>query len=443
MGAVEEWQEERDYDNDGADGGTGDLFAPVRVADGGDDRLDERKGGADTDEHDGGEEQNSPESGRGHFRDGQWVCQEADSKGSELVALFRLQAEEANDAKDGEGTDNFEERVGAGDNDGVLDSVGKGWIVRCECCEVAETNTGGEEDLTSGSLPDLTGSQLWTVPVAHVQLDAVNSVGERYTAAEEDENDDNRHAHGEIYNAARQTNTLEHAKIHNEPDKGNPADSLADKANVWVTGICRHRAIVIKCAGNGGCISDDILHVKFLSSAVPGQWGIEGVAEVDHDPTENGHIVGCNHITRHDGANTHSPRPFADSIEGNDTSTTGSLANRDLKNEERNCKKDEGDQVWEEPLQAIVLENNRRVSQDVSETNSAAHGRKHKGSPRRPLVTAIRRFFCVRSDDTENLLEDVHVWRSTFLTKRSVTWGGRSNAECGKGGGGEKKFQLA
>ncbi|QSS66879.1 hypothetical protein I7I51_03091 [Histoplasma capsulatum] len=432
--AVEERQEEGDGDDDGADEGTRDLFAPVGVADERDHRLDKGVGRAEADQHDGEEEHDAPEGGRRHLGDGQRVGQEADGEGPELVTRFRLQAEEADNAEDGEGTDDLVGRVGAGNDDGVLDGIGESGIVGGESSEVAEAHASGEENLTGGGLPDLPGGQLPAVPVGHVHLDALDGIGERDAAAEEDEDHHDGQAHGEVDDAAGEADALEHAEVDDEPDEGGPADGLADEAGARVAGVLEDGLAVVRVlAGNGGDVGDDVLHVELLAPVGPGLRGVEGVAEVDHDPGEDGDVVGAHHVAGEDGPDADAAGVLVDGVEGDDAATAGGLADGDLKDEQRDGQEDEGDEVGEEPLQAVVLEDHGRVAQDVSKADGAAHGRQHEGGAAGPLVTAVGGLLGGRGEDVQDLFEDAHGGRigGPFLREQATCYW----SEAGKGEG--------
>ncbi|KAL8878636.1 MAG: hypothetical protein Q9192_008404, partial [Flavoplaca navasiana] len=91
-----------------------------------------------------------------------------------------------------------------------------------------------------------------------------------------------------------------------------------------------------------------------------------------HDPSQDGHVVGCDGKTGHDDSQADAFGMFMDAIEGDDNAATVCLANRDFQNEDWNTEEEEGDEIWDEPLEAVVREDHRWVPQKITQANSAA-----------------------------------------------------------------------
>lgn len=70
----------------------------------------------------------------------------------------------ADDSKWTESIDDLDEAVDGDNDDRVLDGVRKSLVVRGVRCVVSETDTGREENLSNGILPDLAACELLTVP---------------------------------------------------------------------------------------------------------------------------------------------------------------------------------------------------------------------------------------------------------------------------------------
>ena len=198
--------------------------------------------------------------------------------------------------------------------------------------------------------------------MAHVHIDTPFGVLERGAAADEDDDHDDWKTHGDIYDATGQADAAEHAQPDDEPDKGTPADGLPDEAFPGVTGVGQDRAVWGKGAIDGFDVGEDTIVVKGLAIGFPGERALERVAEVVHDPAEDWHVVASNDIAGEDGANADAPCALVEGVESDDTAAAGRLAEGDLEDEQRDGEKAERDEVGNEPLQAVVLEDDRGVS---------------------------------------------------------------------------------
>lgn len=63
---------------------------------------------------------------------------------------------------------------------------------------------------------------------------------------------------------------------------------------------------------------------------------------------------------------------LVNAVEGNDDTASVGLSDGDFKNQGRDAQEEEGDKVWDEPLEAIVGKDDRWVSQEVSKTDGTA-----------------------------------------------------------------------
>lgn len=197
-------------------------------------------------------------------------------------------------------------------------------VVRGIRSKVAKADTDGEEDLATGSLPNLAATELFTVPLAKVVLDTGTGIGERGGPAENDDDHDNWETHCEVDDPSGRSNALEHAEPNKHPHKCTPANSLADKSSTRVVNVARpggHDRINI---------GDDILHVKLLSATAPRQRALERATEVVHDPGEDGNVVCSDDETVHNDSQTNTLGSLIDSIEGDDDTTAVGLADADL-----------------------------------------------------------------------------------------------------------------
>lgn len=63
---------------------------------------------------------------------------------------------------------------------------------------------------------------------------------------------------------------------------------------------------------------------------------------------------------------------LVDTIECDDDATSVCLAEGDLQDQNWNSEEEKGNEVGDEPLQAIVRKDNGRIPQEISQANSTA-----------------------------------------------------------------------
>merc|ERR1712054_372163 len=278
LGAVDEGDEEGDEDDGGGRLPALDVVAEQTLVEDGDEGLDEGDGGADAEQGNGEEPDDGEEVGPGHLAGGEGVGEEADGKGADGGLIGRVVGVEPEEAD--EAGDVLKHGVAERDDERVLHNVGEARAVGRVGGEVAKTDTDGEEDLTAGGLPDLAAAELLAVPLGKVVADTDDGVVKRGGATEQDDEHDNGQTHGEVDGAARERDALEHAEPDAEPDKGGPADRLADHAAARVFSVADDVAGGVDLAGDGVLVGDDVHHVKVVAASVPGQRALEGGAEV-------------------------------------------------------------------------------------------------------------------------------------------------------------------
>ena len=81
-------------------------------------------------------------------------------------------------------------------------------------------------------------------------------------------------------------------------------------------------------------------------------------------------------------------------LTSNYSATTIRLANRYFQDKGRDSNEKNSQQVRDEPLEAIVVVKNTRVSKQVALAGATTHGSEKKSCSRRPLITTI---FALRS----------------------------------------------
>jgi hypothetical protein len=92
----------------------------------------------------------------------------------------------------------------------------------------------------------------------------------------------------------------------------------------------------------------------------------------------------------------------------NDGSSAVGLADGDLENEHGNRDQNDCHQIWNEPLQAIVVVDLGRVSDQITHTGATAHGSKQETCATRPLISTICGSSRWWRKPPANLLEGVH-----------------------------------
>lgn len=91
-----------------------------------------------------------------------------------------------------------------------------------------------------------------------------------------------------------------------------------------------------------------------------------------HDPSENGDVVRCDNVTGHDHGEAYTFGVLVDSVECDDHAATVGLTDADFQDKGRDSEEEEGDEVRNEPLEAIVGEDDGWVTEKVAESNSTA-----------------------------------------------------------------------
>jgi hypothetical protein len=93
-----------------------------------------------------------------------------------------------------------------------------------------------------------------------------------------------------------------------------------------------------------------------------------------HDPGKNRDVVRGNNETIHDDGETDTLGALINAIKGDDDAATVGLADADLEAENGNTEEKEGNEVWDEPLEAVVGKDDRGITKEVTESDSAALG---------------------------------------------------------------------
>ena len=384
LAGVEHGDEERGNGDNSDNGGARDLLAPVRVDNHGDHDLEEGKDAGEAKEPQRDEEEGREEVGSGHLGQSGRVGVESGAEGGQAIRLGGVHAEVAHDTHDGQGRDDLNGRVAEGNDEGVLDGVGVFGGVRGVGHKVAETNTDGEEHLTESILPDTGALEGLGAPGTNIEGKAVRCVGQGQRADSQDEDENQGKGHGDVDDATSETNTLEHAHPIDEPGEKYPGDGLANDARAGVRDHLRLRV------ANWRRVLDDLvveevgrLHVR------PGQWAGEGVAEVDHGPGENGHVVADDAVAVEDHGETETLGAVVHAVPGADAARAVGLSDDDFEAENGDTDEEEGNEVRDEELQAVVVVDDGGESEQVSKTDGTAHGAEHVLPTRVEVVTAI------------------------------------------------------
>lgn len=368
LGTVDQRQKEGYDDDKGRDKGTRQSLSKLGIGDQGGHGLDQGESRAETKDSKGQEEEHGPDIGAGHLRQSERVGQEADGKGAERDGLvIGRVAQEANDAEDGEASNDLVEGVAARNDETVLDGIGKAAVVRGIGRKVSETHTDGEEDLTARALPDLAASELAAVPLAEIVLDATAGIGERGSTADQDDEHDDWQTHGEVDDSASGADALDHAEPDAEPDEGAPADGLANETQLGVLDIAGEVVW-----DDGIRVGNDIFHVKLTATTRPGQGAVEGDTEVVHDPGQDRHVVGRDDVSGHDDGQAQTLGALVDAIVGDDDTAAVGLSDANLQNQDGDAETGEGDQVRDEPLKAVVGEDDGGIAEEVAQADSTA-----------------------------------------------------------------------
>ena len=212
-------------------------------------------------------------------------------------------------------------------------------IVRGVGRKVAKPNSDREENLPTGRLPYGAACELVSVPLGEIHSDAVDRVWKRHAAADENDDHDNRQAHGDVDDAPRQAHAPEHAEPDEEPHESTPPDRLADKARARILRVARHRAAA-GISGDWIHVSNGILHVKLLSAPSPRQWAREGRPEVAQHPAQDGYVVCRDDEPVHDDSETHALGVPVNAVERHDDTSAVSLADGDFEDQDGYAEKE-------------------------------------------------------------------------------------------------------
>ncbi|KAG8424981.1 hypothetical protein J3458_001727 [Metarhizium acridum] len=98
---------------------------------------------------------------------------------------------------------------------------------------------------------------------------------------------------------------------------------------------------------------------------------------------------GPNHESNIQQTQTDAFQTMMDRVFGNHTASTICLTNGDFENQDRNNNEEDTHIVWYEPLQAVVVEDLRRIQKKITNTSASARCREKESSPRGPLVPAV------------------------------------------------------
>ena len=184
---VHERQEEWDKDDYRGNHCSRRLLAPSRIANEGRDRFKKSKGRADSQKHDGEEEQDSPEGRSGNLSKSLRVGQESDREGSKRPDLIWEEPEVAYDTEHRKGYQALVETIRAADDQSILDRIGVLVVVGSVRCEVAESDADREENLTTGCLPDVTACEFAGVPLAEIKFNSLTGIWQRCAASDKDD----------------------------------------------------------------------------------------------------------------------------------------------------------------------------------------------------------------------------------------------------------------
>lgn len=107
-------------------------------------------------------------------------------------------------------------------------------VVRSVSGVISETWAGRVKDLPDGILPDAGACESFVPPGSKVHADALASIFQGTTATNEDNNDDEWHAHSKVDDSSRPAGTTANAGPDEKPEKGVPSNKTSIKAAVWI-----------------------------------------------------------------------------------------------------------------------------------------------------------------------------------------------------------------
>lgn len=389
VGAVEEADEVATDGGGGSNDPAGDTLTPVSVADHSDQHLEEGEDTGQTKNDEGEEEDSGEEVGARHLGKRTRVVEEARAEGGQATGDLEAEAKVSDDTHDSKGGDDLNGGVGEGDDEGVLDGVGVLGGVRGVRGEVAETDTDGEEHLTEGILPDARTLERLGAPHAEVELETVGGVGERQGADSEDKDHDEGQGHGDVDDTAGEADTLEHAAPGDTPDHQTPEGSLANQLH----GAVRLHGPVVTLGEDG---LDDLVEEEVGGVLVlPREGADERLAEVVQGVRQDGNVVAADGEAIEDGREAETLGTVVVGVPGADAASAIGLAEADLEEQDGDADEEEAAEVGDEELQAVVVVHDGRESEQVTETDSTAHGAQNELGAGVEVVTAILVLFGV------------------------------------------------
>ena len=258
------------------------------------------------------------------------ICHESQAIASHWVLWIGSEIHESNDAERGEREAGFQESVGTSEKDRILGGVGVVMVVGSIRGVEAEPNTSRVEHLTNGILPDLSLRKCFASPSCEIHLDTTTCVRQRCATADQDNDDNKRHAHGEVYNAAGPASAFEHTRPHEEEQECVPANETSIKSS---SGVVYPASGLVAIYG-----VDDLIHkvvwgvasVGPSSVARPRKWALEGLLEEYHSPSNDRDEVDADHkadIVQGESSASHPP---TDLVKSRYSAATVSIAGGEL-----------------------------------------------------------------------------------------------------------------
>lgn len=231
-------------------------------------------------------------------------------------------------------------------------------------------------------LPDLPSCKLIAVPRGKIQLNSVCSIIKGSTSAEQNDGHDDGKPHCNVCSTTSHCDAIAHAEPDAKPYESRPADRLSYQGSAWVCEVAQYGASVVTQFSRIGCnTAEDLLIVEFLDSAGPWQRTGERMPKVDADPYQNdGKVHNYGHAHHH-ACEADAFQSALGPIPCDDGTSSVGLSDTDFENEAWDGQEEDRDQVRDEPLETNVVEDLRRVADDISLSNSAAHSSEDESSP--------------------------------------------------------------
>lgn len=401
-------RDEHGHDHDDSDdNGARPPLSPVGVDDAGDHGFQHGESRGHAEQEKRREEDDGEEISARHLSKSLGIRQEGGGKTVQQTVGLGGQTEVSDDAEDGKGGRRLDEHVGDANDDGVLHGIAVLGVVAGVRGVVSHTDTGGEEDLATGLLPEGGGRKLRGVPVAHVHAHAIDGVGQRGAAADEDDDEGQGNAHGEVNDAAGQANATEDAEPHDDPSEDGPAEGFTVDSHTRVGGVADDAAVVANDSGDGIHLLEDEVVVELLRTTLPRQRAVEGVAEELHDPRDHGNKVDGNGITVIDDTETNTLGTLVRGVPRDDTASAEGLSDGDLEHEGGDGEEEEREQVGHEELQPVVVVDDGGVTEETAKTNSATHGGENERAAAAPSIAPISGLCCWGGELVQAFAEEV------------------------------------